>query len=178
MSQNTSHAVMAQRKEEWRAIPSFPVYEASSFGRIKRGLLVRKTPPGAGGYLQLNLSVGGTIYHRSVHVLVCEAFHGLKPKWADLCAHNDGDILNNCEWNVRWATYAQNSADMVDHGTRLSGENHPRATVTREQVDEMRRQYAESMGAVYVKRGTRQRLAEKFGVTISVVKDVIGGRSW
>jgi hypothetical protein len=163
--------------EEWRIIPSFPNYEASSHGNIRRnGKILSKVK--SNGYLQLKVCKNSNVFTRHIHVLVCEAFHGKKPELSAIVAHNDGNKENNIPSNLRWTTYKDNSNDMIIHGTKLELENHPRSTLTNEQVLEIIQIYKENMGKKYVKRGTRQFLAEKYNVTISAIKDIIQGRSW
>lgn len=177
MAQNTSSAVMQQRA--WQAIPGFPGYWANRKGEVlgKRGWVLSPNHVG-GGYLSVHVRVDGRSLKVGVHVLVCTAFHGAKPDWADCAAHRDGVRNHNFPDNLRWATDKQNSADMVAHGTAPQGERHPRAGLTFAGAAEIRRLCAESMGATYVRRGFRQEMAARFDVSIHVVKDVIAERSW
>jgi hypothetical protein len=67
---------------------------------------------------------------------------------------------------------------MIEHGTKLELENHPRATLNNKQVKEIIEMYNQNMGEKYVKRGTRQMIAKKYNITVSAVKDIIHGRAW
>ncbi len=60
----------------------------------------------------------------------------------------------------------------------LAGEQHPNATLSALAVAEIRNIYARSKGAKYVRRGTRLALAKQFGVTLSAIKHIVGGRTW
>jgi len=163
--------------EEWRIIPSFPNYEASSYGNIRRnGNILAKVK--SKGYFQLKVCKQSNVFTKHIHVLVCEAFHGEKPEWATLVAHNDGNKENNTPSNLRWTTHKDNSHDMIIHGTKLELENHPRATLTNQQVVEIIQMYKQNMGKKYIKRGMRKFIAEKYNVKISVIKDLIQGRAW
>lgn len=164
--------------EEWRVVPSFPSYLASSLGRIRGPSgKVLKTRGDRKGYLQFNACRDGGIYCARVARCVCEAFHGPAPTPDHEAAHWDGSVDNNVPGNLRWATALENANDRRRHGTILAREAHPRAQLTEEQVAEIKRVYAEKC-ATYIKRGTRQRLAEKFGVKVSLIKDIVGNRSW
>ena len=126
--------------EVWKPVPCFPGYEASSHGRVRtldrvvarqtkcgpvnirragkllKPTLVRKTRR-AQPYLYVDVSINGKRRPYGVHVLVCMAFHGLKPDDKDLAAHWDGDQFNNTPSNIRWATRKENHDDMKRHGT-------------------------------------------------------------
>lgn len=183
MAQNTSHAVMQQRRESsisemWNPIPSAPGYEASSLGRIRRNFRILSPSIDRPGYRRIKTSINGEVKLRMVHALVCEAFNGPKPDWADVCAHNDGSKDNNIPENLRWATYKENSEDMINHGTRLELDEHPRATMNNETVKEIRAAYLFEKTGTYVRRGFRVKICEKYGITMSALKDVLSKRSW
>lgn len=177
-------AVMAGRVEArdsagWHPIPSWPGYFANVRGQI-RGRRGKPLKPfhRPDGYVHVALCDNGRKVQRMVHALVCEAFHGPKPPNKDLAAHGDGHRSNNVPSNLRWATYKENSADMVAHGTRMSGEKHPNAQLSEAQVREIRRRHQAVRGNVYAKRGTRIELAAAFNVSVSIIKDVVSRRSW
>lgn len=105
--------------EVWRSIPSAPGYMASSEGRIRspHGRIV-SAHHHIGGYRRCSiLQPGSRIKHkRLVHRLVCEAFHGPAPSPDHVAAHwNDVGDDNRPE-NLRWATQAENVADMRRNG--------------------------------------------------------------
>ena len=93
-----------------------------SDGMIQRrpGRLLRPAPVQT-GHLMVNLGVGHP--SQRVHTLVLEAFVGLRPDGFQAC-HNDGNPANNHVSNLRWDTRAENTRDMVRHGT------HPQASKT------------------------------------------------
>jgi hypothetical protein len=110
--------------EEWKPIPTFDGYEASSLGRIRS--VDRHLPDGRfrrgsilkpfqlpNGYLQVNLGANVRGY---VHRFVCMAWHG-EPFAKAEAAHFDGCKLNNSAENLRWATSAENEQDKRRHGT-------------------------------------------------------------
>jgi hypothetical protein len=92
-------------REEWRTIPSYPLYDVSNLARVRRASKKRTIAQflNKTGYATAALSVKGTLYTRLVHVLVAEAFIG--PKDADsYVAHLDGNKLNNVPSNLAYVT--------------------------------------------------------------------------
>lgn len=159
--------------EEWRQIPSFPIYEASSLGRVRSAYRVLKPWLNDDGYWQVTVYFGGSRFTRPVHVLVCEAFHGPKPMWAQHAAHNNGVKTLNRPGNVRWSTALDNSADAKRHGTIRRGSEHPKALFTESQVGMIRAQYRIAPQAATIKR-----LADAYIVTPQTIRNIVKNRSW
>lgn len=123
--------------ETWKIVPSVPIVEASSFGRIRSAIdrpnsrwghgrnfyakgwiycqvIYKKKQPNP--YYLVALSVGEDSRRRYlVHRLVCEAFHGDPPSLKYHAAHVNGDSLDNKEFNLYWATPQQNIDDRERH---------------------------------------------------------------
>ena len=109
---------------EIRPIPStFGLYGAGVDGRIYR---IDSDPPRplraaeAGSsvkYQYVGVCVGGRPRSVAVHRLVCEAFYGPCPDWAQEVRHLDGDPTNNNPLNLDWGTISQNRMDAVSHGS-------------------------------------------------------------
>lgn len=110
--------------EQWKPIPDFPGYEASSLGRIKsvgrtivRGGNIQmpirerilKQHPYRNRGLFVSFSGNAT---RAVHRLVLEAFVGPRPPGHE-CCHLDDDAANNRLDNLRWDTRSANQLDAV-----------------------------------------------------------------
>lgn len=105
--------------EYWRTIPSFPVYSASNYGRIRndgtgRIMHVYVTPR---GYLSLTLRKNNKQVPCAVHRLVAEAFLGGPHPDLDV-NHIDGDKTNNCIENLEWCTRVDNVRHAVRTGLR------------------------------------------------------------
>ena len=66
-------------------------------------------------------------------------------------------------------TREQNAQDTIRDGTRLCGETHPRATITKEIATQIR----ESKG-----QGTQKERAVRFGVSAKVVRGIDQGNTW
>lgn len=99
--------------EEWRSIPGFEKWEASSLGRIRSkktgNVLHQRVHLGGGSgtkvYIKTNL---GAARGKLVHRLVCLAFHG--PDNGLQAGHLDDDGTNNKPENLRWMGMAENMA--------------------------------------------------------------------
>lgn len=114
--------------EYWRTIPSFPVYSASNYGRIRndgtgRIMHVFMNPR---GYLTLTLRRDSKPIVQSVHRLVAEAFLGGPHPGFDV-NHIDGDKTNNCIENLEWCTREEN----VRHAVRTGLRTGPRRQAVR-----------------------------------------------
>jgi hypothetical protein len=167
---------------EWRVIPSFPEYEASSDGQVRRIAPQRPQEARFGtGYVLKPRMVKGYVVcalkrpnekqcRRLVHRLVCEAFHGPAPSAQHEVAHWDGDKANNRHSNLRWATKVENAADTIRLGKQMHGEQHHFAKLAVEQVQEIRRRKA--IGTGY------PRLAKEFGVRPWVIFQIVHRQTW
>jgi HNH endonuclease len=118
---------MAKDNEIWVRIADFPDYAVSSTGSVKRivpdyrgriGLVLK---PRINRYAYLTLYRNAVPFCVLVHRLVCVAFHGPAPSDRHAVAHGDGDGTNNRRENLRWATYEENEADKILHGTNKDG---------------------------------------------------------
>jgi hypothetical protein len=157
--------------EEWRVIPSYPGYLASSHGRIMGPRAILKPHLDRLGYLTVTVWHDAGRSTRKVNWLICEAFHGpMLP--GHQTAHWDGDSTNNIPANLRWATAQENAEDRARHGRTRALEKHHNAKLTLRAVKEIRALYASKEPGKYIKRGTKAALAKKYGVSIAVIGDV------
>ena len=110
---------------EWRIVPGFEIYEASSAGELRRtrtlqyGPQIRKIlrqTKHHSGYLMVSLRRDGRQVSVLVHRAIALAFHGVPDKGAQ-ARHIDGDKANNLPGNLRWGTASENTLDQVRHGT-------------------------------------------------------------
>lgn len=168
--------------EEWRPIPSFPGYEASSLGRIRsldrtktnRNGVVRKY---TGRVLRPHIGNKGYARVRPNNVdptgiapLVCEAFHGLKPSPLHEVAHNDGTKDNDVPGNLRWATHAENMDDKIKHRTICRGATHGRSKFTEASVLQVLDLRKAGLGW--------RTIGKMMGVSHTAVRDVCRGKNW
>jgi hypothetical protein len=166
---------------EWRVIPSFPDYEASSDGQIRRRTVPRAKPNHFGpGYVKKTDNKGGYLYCAmtrpgwrgsvTVHRLVCEAFHGPAPSSQHQVAHSDCNRLNNSAANLRWATQRENAQDTIRLGRQARGERSAKAKLTAAQVTEIKRRRA--AGEPY------HRLGAQFSVSPQAIFHIARGQNW
>ena len=154
--------------EEWRDIPSAPGYKASSLGRIlgKSGRVLSLSRD-TYGYLICAVYKDGVRIGQKVHRLVCEAFHGLAKPDTPVVAHIDGCRHNNVPHNLMWATHKQNSQHMIVHGTKLQGDVHPSAKLSKDVVNE-----------IWLSPLNAQRIVEELCVSKGAVKSIRSQHSW
>jgi hypothetical protein len=132
----------------WKLIASFPDYEVSDAGGVRRATskgwaragAILKPQKHQGGYAVVKLRRDGFYYHQLIHRLVCEAFHGAPSSSEMQACHGDGDRKNNHATNLRWATRVENEADKELHGTRIRGLSHPNARFSATDIERMRDQ--------------------------------------
>lgn len=152
---------------ERKALPSHPAYSADERGVIygKTGKPLRLFA-GTGGYLRFTTYDKGRWQQVSVHVMVCEAFHGPRPAGFQ-AAHHNGVRTDNRSSNLAWKTSQQNEADKVDHDVRAWGERHGMHKLKEEQVREIR-----------ASEETGRALSRRYAVTESTISSIRRRRSW
>jgi hypothetical protein len=159
-------------KELWRKIPSFPDYEVSNHGRLRKDNKLMDPHFSKEGYHRYVLKLNGKKYHRTVHPLVLEAFvcpRPVFPRVHDAC-HNDGNADNNKLSNLRWDTRKSNIHDQRKHGTLVIGEKQNRAIMTEEKVLSLRAKYEQGIGW--------KQLAQEFGISRGTVYQILSRTSW
>lgn len=161
--------------EEWRPIPSWPEYEVSSIGRVRR--VVAGQGAKAGRVLKPWISVGYQYValwrankqtRVAVHRLVALTFLPAPADDQTQVAHCDGDRLNNLPTNLRWASPTENAADRAEHGTGAAGEANPMALLSEDQAREIKARTSSADRDV----------AREFGVCRQTVSDIQAGRRW
>lgn len=180
-----------QPATEYRDVPGFPGYRVGDDGSVwSRWQRVKPTAFKGGGVCEIGdqwrlLKPGqdrSTGYLRvvvcaegrrraclRVHVLVLTVFVGPPPERM-VAAHGNGVRTDNRLCNLRWATRAENSADMVRHGTVVRGVACHMHKLTDDVVRESRRRRAAGE--------TISRLAAEYGVTPSTLSVAIAGKTW
>lgn len=152
-------------RRPWPRNPRFLVGDDGSIvgpsGRILSTFI------GQYGYRRFNVYEGpGKWSQHSVHVVVCETFHGPRPagRWA---AHGNGDELDCRAVNLAWKTQAENEADKAAHGTKMEGERHHQHKLTAEDVRAIRSSSTRS-----------GLLAAQYGVHVKTIRDARARRTW
>ena len=105
-----------------------------------------------------------------VHRAVCWAFNGAPPKGKPVVRHRDGNILNNTPQNLVWGTMAENSHDMIEHGTAMFGERNPVAKLQNHEVLEIRERAAVGESLVGI--------AADYGVSRSAIQSIKDRTTW
>ena len=129
------------------------------------GAWLSHTPRPRGSYMMVSTRTCGS---RRVHVLVLEAFMGLRPGLK--CRHLNGDPLDNRLANLRWGTQAENCADTVRHGRSTRGERNGSAVLTEAAVHD-----------ILLKRTagvSLRELADEHDVAIGTICDISARRTW
>lgn len=111
---------LARLRNEWRTIPGFTSYEASSTGDVRRRAHRKGAYSGRvlatknhQGYKFLSIFPdGGKQKTVGVHRLVALAFHGTPPEDKPCACHKDSNRKNNRADNLYWGSYLDNSADL------------------------------------------------------------------
>lgn len=164
--------------EQWRAIPDFPGYEVSDYGRVRS--FNKRIPNGvalgakwevadkpqrylagatSGGYRFVILRKDGESHNRRIHNLVLLSFVGPCPDGMEIC-HNDGHKVNNNLGNLRYDTHRNNVHDAMKHGKY-------RPAISDSEAVRIRKAYTD---------GTRQDdLAIVFGVSPRCISRVCSG---
>lgn len=163
--------------EKWVRCPSWPEYEVSANGGVRRAVRRCSAGPGARtpymtstGYLYVVMRRDGLKKAVGVHRLVAESFLGPEPFPGAQVAHLDGDRLNNHVSNLRWVTRSENERHKIAHGRSNRGERQGRSVLTESNVRYIRAALA---------RGARQRdLASAFGVAKATISSVHTRKSW
>ena len=82
------------------------------------------------GYLTVSLCHENKKVTKSVHRLICMAFHGMPDPLTLQTRHKDGVRANNKPTNLIWGTQIENWADREAHGHGMKGEKHPMSKLT------------------------------------------------
>ncbi|TMS00137.1 DUF5131 family protein [Nonomuraea basaltis] len=151
--------------ELWKPIPGLEGYEASSHGRVRgeTGLLATCINPRSGRET-VTLWNRGEPKTLTVHRLVLTAHSADDQPGAEVC-HRNGDKRDNRLANLRWGTRSENQREKVRHGSRGGPQK-----LTPAEVEEIRA--ARRTGL------TQQALADRFGISRSLVSLIESGRVW
>lgn len=158
--------------EEWKTIPGYAPYEASTLGRIRRGERVLNGFLDKNGYWRISVAIG-KVKQIPVHTLILFAFVGPRPTPAHTVAHGDGIKTNNTPGNLRWATMPEQYQDRIRHGTHVSAERHPRRKLTLEQVEFIRANYR-----ARDKEFGGCALAKKFNISRGSIDHIVHRDGW
>jgi hypothetical protein len=175
----------------YRPVPGFPGYEVGDDGSVwsywYRGplatqrwrphpvLLKQRTERGQRGpryfrkpYKTVSLTRNGRLHLQIVNRIVLLAFVGPCPEGMET-RHLDNDPANNRLSNLAWGTKQENGTDKRIAGS-AKGHRNGRAKLTADQVDVIRRRYAEGELQIH--------LASEFGVTQGLIGVIVRRENW
>jgi hypothetical protein len=150
-------------KEVWKPVPDTD-YEASSYGNIRRIRVLSPTKTKQ-GYLKVARYKGGQLAHTTVHILVAEAFWGVRPKGKQI-NHKDGNKCNNRPENLEYVTRQENARHAVKLGLYRKGKTHPRSKLTEAQISALKKKHKTG-------RYTLSFLAKLWGIHKSTVHKIV-----
>lgn len=147
-------------------ITTFPLYDVSDDGLVRRDGRTLKPWRGISGHLTVNLRREGKTYRKYIHHLVLESFGFPRPDGME-CRHLDDNPANNRLNNLKWGTRVENYRDSVHNGTVAVGSRHGRAKLTEEQVLKIRELIAEGKRPVDI--------GQMFGVSPQHISHIKSG---
>ena len=170
----------------WKQIPSFPDYEVSDCGHVKRGERLIAQSKNGGGYPRVTIQKYRKAVSRVVHALVAEAFIGTRPNGFHVC-HIDGNKENNNVSNLRYATPSENAMDKHAHGKasvgdrngmrihpekRPVGSKHGCAILNEEMVLQIKHRLKHGYHGICAEP------AREYGVSVSTISCIQKGKTW
>lgn len=166
---------MTSVEEEWKPIPGFPGYEASSLGRIRNTRLGHVLDGTTTNKNHIQVNVRGERGRRSapVHRLVALAFLGPPPP-GFVCRHLNAVRTDNRPHNLAWMSKEESIRLTHQLGRipfdHMRGEKNPAAKLTADRVRAMRARHSAGESSVA--------LAAEFGVSERAVGKVVTRQQW
>jgi hypothetical protein len=127
-----------------------------------------KTCIGSNGYEYTTVCFDGVKKTIFIHQMVCKLFVNGYFDGAITC-HIDGNRLNNSAKNLKWATYKENQADRIIHGTDHRGSKNVLSKLTEAQVFNIHKLSKKQTGAA---------IAKQYGVCRDTVYAILKGKNW
>ncbi len=169
-------------KEIWKLVPSFPDYEASNLGRLRRRVHKSNIPAGyilkpqkvRSGYMTCRLYNPirpGKSFDIKVHTAIAEAFLGPRPKGCVL-NHKNGIKIDNRPDNLEYVTQSENQRHAYILGLQkgMKGKTNPSVKLTEEDVQNIRTMLAQGI--------SQRAIAMRYGITQTTVSRIKLSKSW
>jgi len=165
--------------EIWKMVPSIPIVECSSFGRVRtldrwvptsrgngkrlvKGHILKQYNNGK-GYLRVHSSKNGKTVDKYVHRLVAETFIPNPNNYQEI-NHRDNNPLNNSVFNLEWCTHEYNIHYREKYGKSAAEVlGHPMIAVNLETTEVLRFK-------------SRAEASRSLGFSASGIGDVLAGR--
>ena len=172
--------------KQWKRIPNYSLYEASTDGEVKtfnwKGSgreSIMKPHRDNGGYLRTMLKRDdGKIHTIKVHRIIAYTFIS-NPENKETINHINGIKTDNRVINLEWSTRSENCKHAFDTDLNSnSGENNPFASLTNDQVIEIRKNYQYGRKSRHDGGLTKQQIADKYNTTFATIKQIVQGKSW
>lgn len=163
-------------KEAWKIIDK--THEISSEGRVRniKTNHILAAWSHTTGYPMVRLSFKGK--GMRIHRLVAEAFIS-NPEKKKTVNHKNGIKTDNHVSNLEWASQSENNIHARKIGLNKNvGENHNFAKLTYKQVVRIRAMYKPGKTRYSKATMSQAKIAKKFGVTQTVISDIIRNKSW
>lgn len=173
-------------QEIWKNIKGFSKYQISNFGNVRKINKDYRCPKYKllkiyiqyNGYSNVSLHDKKGYHKKLIHRLVAQAFiPNLENK--PTVNHKDGNKQNNCVDNLEWATYNENlvhsinvlkinrNTDKQIKSAKIIGKLKRKLTL--KQAYEIRKK---------VKTITRKELAKEYGVSLSVIDNILQNKRY
>src|SRR3954454_21313353 len=128
--------------EEWRRIDSYPLYQVSDQGRVRRcrknGYRLLTPQESSTGYFQVSLYNAGKGRRVLVHSLVAAAFLGPRPIDRREINHRNGNKRDNSAANLEYLTPRENKRHAAAAGLCARGERNAATSLTDADVAQMK----------------------------------------
>jgi len=161
-------------EEIWKPVVGYEqLYEVSTLGNMRRanGRILNPVTT-TKGYKRIGLNKNRKASYFSVHSLVMRVFIGERPSGA-IIRHINGKPSDNRLTNLAYGTHKENADDKKLHGTVPTGEKHHNTTLTREDVDNIKKLYV--FGDANL--GSRG-LGKMFGVNQMTILRIVKQTTW
>lgn len=152
----------------------YSIDNAGNFYSVKRngckGGVLKTSLNKRTGYVYVTVTKDGKLRSFTVHRLVAKHFVP-NPNNLPQVNHDDGNKLNNNDWNLKWCTRDEN----MDHASKNflceHGENHHNSSLSNEQVLEIRDKYIP-------RKYSQHRLAKEYGVSQNTIMNIVNKSTW
>lgn len=151
-------------------VPEHPGFEADEDGQVYRDGILLIGYKDEQGYIKV---VSGRSGYIKRSILVCKAFHGLKPSSTKrlLVAHKNDVPHDDRPSNLYWATYSQNSFDKIRNSGHSKCILNGRSKLSEKEVLEIRRLYDGKCKNQY-------ELADEFHVCQRSISLIVRRKTW